>query len=187
MNELLEFDLRDLETLPVLLSKCPRKCLYALINESDKRIQVYKTSNFLYHIVRILNEIDHLNNRNLKDDIGKIRLVILETVFTSTVSMNIKYRNQIDKYRNLGYTFYKDSSIVNYNIKESYRQYKNKMYYMVELVNTRRDSVLLGVFRSASEARLFISTNYGNGIVDIIVSDDELTKSWISNKKSYSI
>lgn len=183
MNKLIEYDLKLLETLPGLLSVCPRKCLYAFINESDKRIQIYKTSNFLFHISRLFNEIENLNNREIRNDLSKIKLLILETEFNSDIQMNIKYRNLVNRYSNNGYIFYKDSSIVNYCIKESFRRRNGKMYYVIELENTRGDCILLGVFRSSYDAKSFINSNYGNGVVDIIVSDNDITKMWLSGNK----
>jgi hypothetical protein len=162
------------------LSQAPKECLYALINESDKRIQVYSTSNFIGHISRIAQEIGTLENRILKHDLEKIKLCILETEFDTKLHRDNKYRALVTKYKAEGWEFYSDTNIAQYKIKEGYKTKDKQLYYVLELEDRNKRRLVVGVFDKASEARLWKYRNYPReGIItEIVIADNEWTRNW---------
>lgn len=180
-TESIAVDLKCLETVLGVLAQSPRECLYAVINESDKRIQIYSTSNFVSHVSRLAQELEHLNNRLLKEDLHKVKVVVLYTEFRDKKHRYNLYRSEIQKYKNLGWTFYSDRNIAQYTLHEAYRYKDHVLYYVIELVARNNDRIVVGVFSKAREARDWRDTNYPNRdiITEIVVADNDLTGSWL--------
>lgn len=173
-------DMTALENVLGLLAGSPRECLYALINEQDKRIQIYNTTNFISHISRIAQELNALNYQLLRSDISRVKVVFLETQFDSKLQRDNKHRSLVQKYRNEGWTFYSDTNTALYKLKESYKMRDKKLYYVLELENKQGRRILVGVFRKYKDAKHFKQTNYRNEdmVTEIVVSDNNETRSW---------
>lgn len=162
------------------LAAAPRECIYALINEADKKVQIHCTTNFLTHISKLTQELSHLNNQALKADLDKIQLVILETNFNSAADRYAQYKRIAGEYRTKGYEFYNELSVVQYKLRESYKYKGGKPYYFIELVGGKGSKpVLVGVFAKWREARGFQDMYYKDGIITkVVVADNELTRGW---------
>lgn len=172
----------SIETLFKDLCMLPKEGLYCLINEEDKKIQIYNTVNIISSISRLSQEIENLNNSELKKDLDKVKLKILETNFKCKDSRNIRYKQVIQSYKDRGYKFYNELSVVQYIVKETF-QYKDlKAYYVIELVNpSSRINIVVGVFRKYREARKFLKDYYpDNTIPKITIAENEDTKLWLS-------
>lgn len=176
---------KSLETLLGVLSTCPKECLYCLINESDRRIQVYSTSNFISHISKLIQELGNLNNKAIKDDIQNIKVLILETEFNNSISRNNRFKQVVEGYKAKGYKFYNDLSVVQYRIRESYRYKNYKAYYVIELLGSKGSKpILVGAFSKYREARAFQDKYYKHGIItSVVFSDSEETKLWQEDYK----
>lgn len=175
-------DYRALETVVQVLSTSPKECLYCLINEKDKRIQVYSTSNFLSHLSKLVQELGSLNNKELLIDLknNKARLLILETEFPNKLSRNNKFRQVVQKYKNLDFGFYNELSVVQYRLREIFRYRNNKAYYVIELVGSKgTEPVVVGVFTKWREARGFQDKYYPSGcITEVVIADNDETRTW---------
>lgn len=171
VTESIAVDLKSLETILKVMSSCPKECLYAVINECDKRIQVFSTSNFISHISRLAQELGHLNNKPLLEDLQNIKVVILETEFRDKKHRYSLYRREIQKYKDGGWTFYSDRNVALYRLNQGYKYKGHKLYYVVELVARNGDRTVVGAFTKAKEAKRFISEHYSNDIITEIVID----------------
>jgi hypothetical protein len=169
-----------LETVLSVLASSPREAVYCLINEEDKRIAIYSTSNFISHISRLSQELSSANNREIRRDLNKVKVTILETVFRDKRHRNNLYRSIVQKYKRLGWTFYKDTNITQYKLKESYRHRNAVLYYVLTLENPKGRSIVVGVFEKARDARTFKASHYPDAevITEVVVADNDLTKSW---------
>lgn len=174
-------DFRGLENVLGVLTQSPRECLYCLINENERKVQVYSTSNFISHISRLVQEMNSLNNKELKQDLLKVKLVILETEFDNEEHRKRRFVSVCNKYKDSGYTFYRDTNIAQYSLKESYRYKKGQLYYVLELENPRGDRTLIGVFKRAKEANEFKKLHYSNPeiITEVVKSQNEETQLWL--------
>ncbi len=179
-TELIAEDLRPLETILNTLSTSPKECLYAVINESEKRIQIYSTSNFVSHVSRLAQEMNSLKYRLLRDDLNKVKVIILETKFRDKRHRDSLYREYTQQYKNNGWVFYSDRNIAQYKIHESYKYKNNVLYYVIELVTGDGRYTVVGVFSKYKEARDWKQTSYPNEdmITGIVVCDNDLTSSW---------
>lgn len=168
-----------LSNLLSILGSAPKECLYALVNEEDKRIQIGSTSNFIAHISKLAQELGSLNNRVLCADLGKLKLLILETEFRDRAHRKNRYREIHTRYKNLGWSFYSDTNITKYKLKTSYKSRNHVLYYVIELESNKR-RLVVGVFKTARDARSWKQTHYPdeNMITGVVVCDNEETKSW---------
>lgn len=171
---------KSLETLMQVMATAPRECVYGLINESDKKVQVYSTANFLSHLTRLVQELGSVNNQAIKEDLENIVLVVLETEFPNIESRNNKYKTWVAKYKSQGYEFYNDLSVVQYKVKESFRYKDRKAYYVVELVSRKGGkAILLGAFSKYREAREFQNKHYKEGIIgNVVYAENAETEIW---------
>lgn len=160
------------------LTQCPKECVYALVNEADKRIQVYSTGNFLSHFSKLIQELGTLDHKPLVADLEKIELVFLETRFENRKHRDVKFKYQVDKYRNLGYNMYVDLSLTNYRIRECYKHRDGKSYVVLELRGSKGvKPILIGVFSKYKKAKAFLEEHYKDGIVtDVVKASTEETK-----------
>lgn len=133
---------------------CPDECIYALVNDEDKRVQVYSTKSFLSHLIGIVKETKYGFNL-MGEDTKKIRIVILETVLEGNTRVLVsKYRNQ---YKDLGYKPYKEYKDSKYRLVAEpvgrYDELKYGVYLRGYNVND-----LLGEFDTYAEAKRYMDT-----------------------------
>jgi hypothetical protein len=171
---------RNVETVLQDLCSLPKEAVYCLINEKDKRVQVFQTSNLVSHIGKLVLEIGSLNNKNLRLDLNNIKLLIVETKFENKESRNNVFKKTVEKYKKLGYEFYNELSVAQYKLKESFQYRNHKAYYVIELVGAKGSKpIVVGVFTKWREARTFQDKEYPNGCIEkVVFADNEDTKNW---------
>jgi hypothetical protein len=174
-----------LETVLSVLATAPKECVYCLINEADRRIQIYSTSNFVSHLNYLIQNLGSLEHQQLRRDLNKVKVTILETKFDTKRHRDNKYRTLVQRYRSEGWTFYRDTNITLYTLKENYRMRDGVLYYVLELENPKRGrkkdrNILVGVFNSHREAMAWKAKHYPltGMITEVVVADNDETKSW---------
>lgn len=168
-----------LETVLSTLASSPKEAVYGLFNAEDKRCQIYQTSNFVSHVCKLVQEMGCLDHWQLRMDLSKVKLVILETEFRDKTHRSNKYRSLVHRYKEEGWTFYKDYNLAQYKMKEGYKRKGSDLYYVIELIGNKR-RLVIGVFRKAKEAREWRAHHYPNRdiITEVVVADNESTKNW---------
>lgn len=173
----------NLETLLATLASAPKECLYALVNKKDKHVQIFSTANFISHISKVTQELNTLKYKSLAADLDKIEVVILETSFgTGPTSRPNKLRKHESTYKKDGWTFYKDLNLARWKLKEGYKQWNQTLYYVLELETKAGQRCVVGVFSKAKDASSWKAANYPLGdniVVEVVVADNELTRSWL--------
>ena len=156
----------DLETL---LSMSNTACVYAFLNKSKKRIQVYATKSLLTHLGRTVSEIAMSGEYvELFRDMADIELVILETGIQEN-EMKLKLSNWIDEYERKRYKLYKDIAPLRYVLETSVEYKAGRLCYCLYLRNRRRDRILVGVFDKKKQLTSFVKSAYPSKRVSAIV------------------
>lgn len=136
----------------------PDECIYALVNDEDKRVQIYSTKSFLSHLLKIVKESKLGCNGLMGEDTKKIRVVILETVLGKDTRFLVsKYRTQ---YRDLGYSPYKSYRDANYKLVIELVAEGVSRYGVY--LRGYNENTLLGEFKRYDEAKRYVdSLMYG--------------------------
>ena len=159
------------------LNKLAVRGVYALINETDKRIYISYSTYVLGAVARLLRELKdgaHPSDQ-LCQDLDKLEVHILER------SENLKLRATFyaKEYEKRGYELYRPVKYVQYKVKRRYKQGK----VFVELVtNSYNRSVVVGVFEKMGAAKHFIETYYTGDIYRIIYANNELTREYMEKR-----
>jgi hypothetical protein len=153
-----------LETLLSILDSIPTACIYALVNESTKRFQVYSSTNTPSHLLSLIRRIkSDPKEFLLREDLGGCILVILET---KNMSRN-RQLELINEYVSRGYSQYRMYSPIRYKLKTEVDT--ERRAYCLYLVNSKGNhKVLVGVFRKHRELQKFVDTHYAKGITKIV-------------------
>lgn len=171
VDHLIDIPTLDLETLVQLTTSS----VYALCNTSDKRIQIYGSSTTLVHLGRILEEVKTSGEyKLLKDDLSKVKLVILETNISSE-SIRLKIGNWIREYKKRGYSLYKDIAPLKYKLDFNLEYKAGRLRYCLYLVNQGSDRKLVGIFDKKKDMKEFMSVHYRGNIVSEIVVHESVT------------
>lgn len=159
----------------------PKRCVYALVNERDKKAYIAYSSNTLGSICNLIS------SNKLQEDWSKLQIKILETIQSSN-KLKIRYQHWTTYYANNGYRLYRDYKAVQYKlsidvIEDHKRGVENRLLFIVRLVSRGYKSVTVGVFGSMEEMNEFIRLHY-TVIDDIVCADNELTKKYLASVKS---
>jgi hypothetical protein len=155
------------------LSNTP--CILALVNERDKRILLIRSSDSLVSLSRILKLIKSRNRRyvTLRKDIKRIEIRMLEG------NDRIDYTYWVNRYKELGYTFYLEYKAVEYRIQVEIEDYT----VYVRVKSKRGYEKTLGVFQTMEEANVFVSTYYPSQVVDrLIYGTNEASRVYFSSR-----
>lgn len=156
----------DLETL---LAMSGTVCVYAFVNKSKKRIQVYTTKSLLTHLGRTVSEIAMSGEYvELRQDMSDVEVIILETGIQEN-EMKLKLANWIDKYERNRYKLYKDIAPLRYVLETTVEYKAGRLCYCLYLRNRRRDRVLVGVFDKKKQLTSFVKSAYPSKRVSAIV------------------
>lgn len=164
-NELMYYDDISINGLLAL----PDVCVYALINEVDRRCQVFSTTSLNSHLGSLMKDIKVSGEWSvMKDDISKLRLCILETL-TDKRELKIRQSYWIESFNKKEYKNYKDLSPVSYKVDIELAYRHGKLCYFVYLKNTRKDRILVGLFRLKASMDEFLNQSYPNGVIQKII------------------
>ncbi len=171
---------KSLETILFTLANSPKECVYSLVNEKDRKVQVFSTSNFISSVCRLVQDLGNYNNEELLKDLNNIKVCILETEFNSKESRNNSYKRIVARYKTQGYEFYNELVVVQYRLKESFQYKGGKPYYVYELVSHKGSkAIVVGVFSKYREARSWSEGHYPNGTIPkVVIAENIETKTW---------
>ena len=163
INDLIKVLNLNLETLFNLKGNF----VYAFLNSENKRIQIFSCKQFLQHLSKAISEINTSGEYSeLKNDLNKIKICILETNFND--SLRLRQSHWIDVYRNKGYKLYKDITPVKYSIETAVEMIGGKLRYILYLKNLRHDRIKVGIFSKKKELKSFIETHYKHGVTAVV-------------------
>lgn len=161
-------------------------CIYALYNQKRKKTQLFlANSNALLSIPRTISNLrnnDH-KSKELCSDINDLELIVLEThEDTSYLRLRMQY----------WYDYVEDLGLETYT-KRIYLQYKSRINVdfdytgekrvLVELVNKRNESFVVGVFDKMYEAKEFQEAYFGRSkYVYPIYANNVLTREYIQTR-----
>lgn len=130
------------------LLRYPRNAVYALINDSDRRVYVSYSVDVLLAIRRLLVDYAVLD-ADYKS--GKLRIAILETA-SDKRTMQLYVEHYQIKYESLGYSFYKRNKFIQYKVQITIES--DRLVY-VFLVSRNYSKLIVGIFSKMDQARAF--------------------------------
>lgn len=153
--------------------------VYALINAQDKKIYVGYSANMLRSVSELVGRCSKniavcpLELAGLSEDIGKLRLEILETSTDyNTKKLRIRMAFWVNKYLGDGWELYRKYRGLRYKI----RTYIGRdMSVYVEAKSQSNVCTILGVFETVRRADRFIETFYPDGVEEFIFANNYLT------------
>lgn len=158
-----------------LLPLC-KSGLYAFINESKKKVDVYYSSNMLNSIVRHITQIsmDCHSVRGLILDKSELDLVFLEELSDPTL-LKLKQSHWVKYYEELGYTNYRTRTALEYKVK--IRDVGELLHVILE--SRSKKQITVGIFDSIQDASSFVDKYYSSPNFLIVYSTNQLTQSYI--------
>jgi hypothetical protein len=167
------------------LLSLPQSGVYALIDDVNKRIYVDASYDVTGSLVRLAKAIRDRESwcRNLSNDIGKLRFVVLEKDIPRN-KLKLRLNYWYDRYQAEGYdAYHRKGKRVSYRvIVDAWMSPHHQLLVNVLLVNKRGDKTVVGVFHTLEEADAFRMRNYADGVYDVVYDDGTLSKRYI--KKS---
>lgn len=151
--------------------------VFALVNEQDRKVDVRLGTNVLRSVARLITDIKSNAVRPvaLKQDLQKLKLVILENEVADLGLCHAKWRNY---YKEQGYTLYRSRPGSSYSlvvlIDYVPEVHPNKLYFIVKLVG-KSNSIITGVFDNNIELQDFTSKYYSKGVVEVVFASNNLT------------
>jgi hypothetical protein len=163
----------SLETLLGL----PGECVFALENAPDKRVQVFSTASLARFLGQLVADMRLGSGEwtQLKDDAGKVELKILETGYDPKIR-KLVHGHWISKYKEEGYEFYKDITPARFVVDIQLKHIYGHLQYAVSLKNTRKDKILIGLFRRKKDMTAWLNEHYPNGSVARVVKHDSVRR-----------
>lgn len=160
------------------LSLLPEMCIFGLINEDNKAILIYRTTNIVTSLARIIREYKYSNKNILK-----LSLIIIEDIKDSN-NLWVRYNYWTNYYSNKGYII---MNRCKYNIKYKLRKqilgdfrpkFSSLPLFYVKIVSRRYKEIIVGIFDKVIDMDEFIDKHYANGIDSIVYSSNKLTKEY---------
>lgn len=140
----------------------PEAGIWAFINETDKRIYLLESKNLMAGISRNIDAIQRSIHdvKLLQKDKYKLDVQVIEEV-KDGVRRKVRLAYWMKRYKELGYSLYKEYKPVQYEVKVVLQDYIH-----VYLVSRRKKKILIGTFDKMVECDIFIETYYKDGVVD---------------------
>jgi hypothetical protein len=172
LDQVLDSSCIDLETM-ILLSG---SSVYALVNDSRKKVQVYGSGNVLVHLGHLLEEIRASGEYStMLEDIQNLQIVLLETnVPMKDIKLTIS--NWISKYKEDGFVLYKDISPMRLVLETRLEYRAGRLHYFLYAIGQGSYRRLLGVFEKKKSLKEFVHANYKEGrITSVVVHESAST------------
>jgi hypothetical protein len=149
-------------------------------------VQVFGSTNTVKHLGGILEEIKTSGEyRNLLEDILEIDFVILETNVLKK-DLRICIALWISKYKDYGYTLYKDISDTKLTLETRLEFFVGRPRYCLYAVGVGSYEKLLGIFKWKRDLKKFLNANYeGDRISTLVVhsSASTMMTRWSTKRK----
>jgi hypothetical protein len=174
-----------------IINQIPKEGIIAFINDSDKKVLIVQGSNLLALLGRIMSELQQgiYTHQEVIEDYNKLKIVVLETQSDITIRY-LQMSYWYDYFVNNGYTLYSKTKYSVYRVRSRivYKRIGSTLMNVnVELVSTRGNTILVGVFKTMLEANEFIETYYSqttNQYKLPILANNDLTKAYYQDKTS---
>lgn len=152
--------------------------VYALINDSDKKVDIRYCSSLSMAIGAFLSRINAGYDLPsvLIQDKDKLQLVVLE-IMDDPTSRLIHHGYWTDKYKSMGYSLYREHPALHYKVRIAIEDY---LIY-VKLMNRNYDSIIVGVFDNMEEAESFVSTCYSDEIKYPVYATNDLSVTYFTS------
>lgn len=138
----------------------PKGCVYALVCHESKRFVVAYTDHLMGVLYRVSKDLETPKYTGIKNDIEKIRIVVLEVGVQNNKDKKIHIASYVDKYIALGYTQYFPSNLVRYSVHTDITTRGPSDYFVVYLKDKRSNKITVGLFKKKSEMDKFINEYY---------------------------
>lgn len=159
-------------------------CIYAFRCDRSMKVYVSHTSNLLIAIGRISSAIDTSEYAALKHDMPDVVIDILCTdasILEDNRLKKLHTSNYANEYKQKGYALYRPTNLVQYKIDRGIKVWKLKAFYVVDLINSRNDRILVGAFKSKREMDSFCKQYYPNDtITGFYYANNHWTNEWRS-------
>ena len=150
----------------------PTSCVYALVCHSKRRFLVGYTSSMLGVLYRLSKDLETPKYKLLKMDIDEVDIEVIqeniENNINTKIHIGIVYNDFIAK----GYTPYIPSNFVHYTVKRDVYIVEHHAYHTVYLLSSRKEKVIVGLFRDVNSMNKFCDKYY---------KDDKVTGLFYSN------
>lgn len=143
----------------------PKSCIYALVCHSKRRFFVGYTHDLLAMIYRLNKDIETPKYKLMKFDIEDIEIETLKEGVEYDVNTKIEIGNIIETYKDKGYEQYLPSNFVHYTVHTDIIGYDNHVYWTVYLKSSRKDKVVVGLFKDKALMERFYNKYYTDGKV----------------------
>lgn len=159
------------------LKSLPEMCIFGLIDEVNKAIYLYRTSNIVTALNRILKEYKYSNN------VLSLPLIIIEDIKDKD-NLWVRFNYHITNYSNLGYTVMnKPRNRIKYKLRiqilADFRMKSNvRPLFYVKVVSRRYKEIVVGIFDHISYMQEFIDAHYPNTIDSLVYSSNSLTQEY---------
>lgn len=148
------------------LQKLSVACIYAIKCDDSRFVYVGYSKNLLNSLGRIMGDIESYGS--LKFDVAKAHVDILSTdpaILDSVKLTRLKVSLYAQQYKDSGYQFYKPTNLVKYRVDVKIYASNCKAWYVIDLINSRNEKILVGVFDKKDACDAFLNKYYPDGIV----------------------
>jgi hypothetical protein len=120
------------------------------------------TDHLFGAIYRISKDLETPKYIRLKNDIDKVKIVVLDVGVQNNKNKKIKVAQYVDKFIALGYTQYYTSNLVRYTVHTDIISRGHLEFLVVYLKDKRCNKVIVGLFRERNEFQQFVNEYYPN-------------------------
>jgi hypothetical protein len=169
------------------LLSLPEGCTFALFNQKRKKAQLFICKNGLIRIPQIINTLrnNEHSSKELCSDLQDLELVILETNNDiSILRLHMQYWKdylkdlELETYNKINCLIYKSRVTTGYD-------YTGELRILVELVNRRNESFVVGVFEKMYEAKEFQKKYFDTrNYVYPVYANNEHTREYVLTRDS---
>lgn len=135
--------------------------------EFEGKVYIGLSKNVLKAFAEHIERIKKGSHDYIKCDAQNIETKLLE-VESNSLNRKLKYNTWCEYYRNKGFTLVRDYTPIKFKVITRIK-HSNSCKVVVELVATRNDKIVVGVFNKVSYAEEFVNKYYPNGEVKKVV------------------
>lgn len=174
------FDYLNKYNIVTELAHLPEMCIFGLINNETKTLLIFRTTNIVTSLSRILKDYKY-SNLNIVTD---FKLIIIENIKDKN-NLWVRYNFYISHYSNAGYAIHNRCKYnIRYKLRKQiladFRMKSNvRALFYVKVVSRRYKEVIVGIFDKVEDMDSFTDTFYPDGLINnITYSSNHLTKEY---------
>ncbi len=161
-----------------LLSKMSCSGVYLVLNRAKKRVYVGFGVNMLNSVTRLVEAYRTSGELSqMREDEAELEVAVAESLETSDQGLlrtRMKYWS--GEYKKLGYSLYRSYEGMSYKCK-TVLDISGKVVVMLTRPGCR--PIVVGVFKRAFDAKIFVDREYKGKTVDVpVYCKNELTREW---------